>query len=269
MKKIKLFGLMMAVLALSLSVSCGDDPILLFSVQNDIDLGEQVAAEIASDPTTYPVLSEAAYPAAYNYLKNMRDQILGSSAVRYKDEFAWKLHIIQNDEVLNAFATPGGYIYIYTGLIKFLDTEDDLAGVLAHEIAHSDRRHSSQQLQRQYGISLLLSLLTGGSESELTQIAGQVAGTLSGLSFSRGLESEADEFSVIYLSETNYACDGAASFFEKLEAGNQGASAPAFLSTHPPSADRVTEINTKANSLSCSTSPTTPSTYEDFKTSLP
>jgi len=72
---------------------------------------------------------------------------------KHKDDFAWQVKIIDDPETLNAFATPGGYIYVYTGLIKFLDTEDQLAGVMGHEIAHADLRHSTRQMTSSYGVS--------------------------------------------------------------------------------------------------------------------
>ena len=268
MRKIKILLLPVLFGLILIGTGCGEDKILLFSLKDDKQLGMQVSDEIASDPA-YTILSETEYQEAYSYLNNMRDEILNADEVRYRDEFVWKMHIIQDDDVLNAFATPGGYIYIYTGLIKFLETEDDLAGVMGHEIAHSDRRHSSQQLQRQYGISILLGIVTGGDPGTLAQIAGQIAGTVAGLSFSRSLESEADEYSVLYLADTKYACNGAATFFEKLEEAGTGSSLPAFLSTHPPSDTRVQEINAQSNEIGCSTQNVDPPTYEDLLTSLP
>ena len=182
----------------------------------------------------------------------MLDAILTSGEITYKDEFEWRLHIIDDDQTLNAFATPGGYLYVYTGLIYFLDREDDLAGVLGHEVAHSDQRHSSKQLQRTQGISILLSIVAGENADALTQVAGQIAGTLSGLSFSRAAEAEADDFSVKYLSNTKYACNGAAAFFQKL-LQNQNQRNPEFLSTHPSPDSRVEDINAIAATLGCET----------------
>ena len=104
--------------------------VVLFSVQNDQQLGQQVSQQIASDTVTYPLLSETRYPEAYTYLRNIVNKILNSGKVKYRNEFAWEVHIINDDSVLNAFCTPGGYIYVYTGIIKYLDTEDELAGVL-------------------------------------------------------------------------------------------------------------------------------------------
>lgn len=266
--------LIIFTLILSLS-SCknGDDdgtsiPVF-FSLENDIELGAQVSAEIAANPDEYPVLDRSEYSEAYAYLQEMTDQILESDEVEYKEEFAWEIHIIHNDEVLNAFATPGGYIYVYTGLIKFLDKADDLAGVMGHEIAHSDRRHSMRQLQRVYGIQLVLNVLLGQNPSKLAEIVAGLAGNAALLSFSRDQESESDEYSVLYLSDTEFACNGAHSFFQKLIDLDQAGNTPQFLSTHPNPTNRVADINAKAEEIGCDTTPTTTFSYEDFKNSLP
>ncbi|MCP4457460.1 MAG: M48 family metalloprotease [Cytophagales bacterium] len=277
MKTIKPAILFLILLSTVLFVSCDKNGnFLLFSVQNDIDLGAQVADEIASDPTQFPILPRINTTNcphcfdAYAYLDNMVDAILSSQDVAYRNEFAWEVHLIDNDEILNAFATPGGYIYVYTGLIKFLEQADDLAGVLGHEIAHADQRHSSKQLQRQYGVSILLSIILGEEPGQLTEVAGTLAGTLGTLSFSRSLESEADEYSVIYLSETDYACNGAFSFFQKLIDLEQTGGTPEFLSTHPDPSTRVEAINEKASEIGCSTEVISESspTYDNFRFDL-
>ncbi|MEM0939583.1 MAG: M48 family metalloprotease [Bacteroidota bacterium] len=242
---------------------------LLFSIQNDIDLGQQVAREIAENPEQYPLLDrneKQAYEDAYQYLESMMNEILASDEVTYRDEFPWQIHIIDDDQTLNAFATPGGQIYVYTGLIFFLDQQDDLAGVLGHEVAHSDQRHSSKQLQRQYTIAGLLAVLTGEQSETIQEIARSLAG-LGSLEFSRDAERESDEFSVRYLSDTQYACNGAASFFEKLIArGESGVEVP-FLSTHPQPDDRVSDITSFASSIGCSTAQSDPerTQWENFR----
>lgn len=242
----------------------------LFSVRNDLELGQQVAAQIAADPTTYPILPESGNEEAYAYLEAMTDEILNSGEVQYKDEFAWEVHIIDQD-VLNAFCTPGGYIYVYTGLINYLDNIDDLAGVMGHEIAHADLRHSSRSLQKQYGISTLLSILLGDGGNEIAEIAAGYANGLVSLKFSRDHEEESDARSVEYLASTDYACNGAATFFQKLLADGQGSSSglETFLSTHPSSDSRVEDINAKADEVGCNTSlsddNTNGMTYAEFQ----
>lgn len=244
---------------------------MLFSPSQDKELGKQVKTEIASKPAEYPVLSKAQYPKAYQYLNDMKNNILASGTVEFKDEFDWELFIIQDDQTLNAFCTPGGYIYVYTGLIKYLEKADDLAGVMGHEIAHADRRHSIKQLQSQYGISILTSIVLGESAGDLAQIAGQLAGNGALLKFSRVHETEADEFSVRYLSGSPYACNGAASFFQKLLDKGQSGSTPEFMSTHPSPTNRVEDINNTAKAMGCSTNSIseTGMTYAQFVASLP
>jgi predicted Zn-dependent protease len=214
-------------------------------------------------------LDETKYQSSYNYLNGIRDRILASGNVTYKDEFAWEVKIIENDTVLNAFATPGGYIYVYTGLIKYLDKEDDLAGVMGHEIAHADKRHSVRQLQKVYGVQILLSIALGNNPSQLAQIAAGLAGNLGNLKFSRDHEKEADDFSVVYLSKTQYQCNAAYSFFQKLLDEQKAGQVPHFLSTHPAPQERVDDINKKAQEVGCSIEPWNPSTYKQFVNSLP
>lgn len=242
---------------------------LLFSIEDDIELGQQVADQIANDPN-FTILSRDEYPVSYGYLETMMNSILNASEVTYKEEFPWTINIIDDDQTLNAFATPGGQLYVYTGLIYFLDKEDDLAGVIGHEIAHSDQRHSSKQLQRQYGISVLLNILAGGDAGTLEQIVGQIAGTGAILAFSRSAEAEADEYSVRYLADTDYACNGAAAFFEKL-LENEAQRQPEFLSTHPSPDSRVEDINALATDVGCDTSIDSESVtrYTAFRNSLP
>lgn len=240
----------------------------VFSVEQDVALGQQVSEEIAGDPQ-FDILSETEYPFAYQYINNMTTEILNSGKVVYRDEFAWEVKIIHNDTLLNAFATPGGYIYVYTGLIKYLESADALAGVMGHEIAHADLRHTSRNLQKLYGVNALLSIVFGSETSQIETIAGQVAGTLAGLQFSREYEREADDKSVLYLSETEYACNGAGLFFQQITDAGEGAEVPEFLSTHPNPGNRVEDINAQADELNCDTSLASSTSYEQFKASLP
>jgi beta-barrel assembly-enhancing protease len=133
--------------------------------------------------------------------------------------------------------------------VAFLDHEDQLAGVLGHEMAHAARRHSTQQLTKLYGIETLLSLVLGDDPG----VAAEIAEGLVALQFSRDNETEADEYSVKYLCETTYAGDGTAGFFEKLIELDKDGSTPAFLSTHPSPDTRVEDIDALVASLACDT----------------
>jgi predicted Zn-dependent protease len=226
------------------------DGLNLFTLQQDKDFGLKLKNEILLNPSQYPVLPYIGNEQAYNYLYAMRDEILASDQIRYRNNFNWELYLIDDDSTLNAFCAPGGYIYIYTGIIKFLDEADHLAGVLGHEIAHADQRHSTQQMTEVYGIELLLAILAGDNPGMLAQIAAN----LTALSFSRAHETDADDHSVDYLCDTGYASNGAAAFFQKLISQGQTGGIPAFLSTHPDPGNRVQKINQQASTLGCSTS---------------
>lgn len=258
-------------LALCMSValsSCKDKPggggLNFFSLEDDKTFGAQVAAEIDADTENYPVMDSAQYPQAYAYLYAIRDSILNSGNVVHKDDFPWRLRLIQDDSTLNAFCTPGGYIYVYTGIIKYLDSEDQFAGVMGHEIAHADERHSTAALTRQYGLDVLFSVLLGEDQGTLAQIAQGLAS----LKYSRGNESESDIRSVEYLYPTAYDARGAARFFEKIEESG-GAGGPEFLSTHPNPDNRVEAIISHWEGLGGKVGQTFENRYNDFQNSLP
>ncbi len=265
-KKAKFADTLLWFLLLAPLPSCEEGGgVLLFSIEDDIKLGRQVADEIASQPQQYPVLDEARYPEAYRQLRRILGNVLLSPDVQYRDRFAYQeIKIIADDNTLNAFATPGGHIYVYSGLIKFLDTEDQFAGVLGHEIAHSERRHTSRALQRQLGIQLLLDIVLGKNQGAVSQVLVGIGS----LRFSRDAETEADEYSVRYLKATAYQCNGAAGFFNKMEEQG-GAAIPEFLSSHPSPGNRIENINALADELKCNKNQLNPNSYEAFKRSLP
>ena len=244
----------------------GSDGVLLFTLEDDKQLGLQLKQEVFSKPAEFPVVDTNRYEQAYKYLRGLKDQILNSGQIKYKDEFAWEIYMIKNDSVLNAFASPGGYIFVYTGLIQYLDKEDDLMGVLGHEMAHADQRHTVKQLQKDYGISILLSVVLGNDPGMLSQILASLAGQVAGLKFSRNAETEADLKSVEYLAPLPHRCDGAATFFKKI--GDSGT--PVFLSTHPSPSDRVEQIHAKALEIGCDTTYFAPASYNSqFRNLLP
>lgn len=234
----------------------------LFTVQDEITLGKEVEKEIQSDPKQFPILPEAGNGEVYQYVRGLVNKILNTGKVVYKDEFPWEVKIIKDSKTLNAFCTPGGHIYVYTGLIKFLDSEDQLMGVLGHEIAHADMRHSTRNLTKIYGIQVLYQIITGKADPGLLE---QIAFTLVSLKFSRDHETEADVSSVNYLCGTTYNAAGAAGFFQKMQGEP---SPPAFLSTHPDPGNRILNMQKKKVELGCKGSTTNKSAYQAIKAKL-
>lgn len=260
-----------AALTLLLLAACSKDGNLnFFTVAQDNQFGEQLDSTILADPATYPILNKATNPQAYAFIEGMMNDILDNDKILYRDEFSWQVRII-NSPVKNAFAAPGGKLYFYTGLIDYLDNSAQLAGVMAHEIAHADRRHATEQMTKAYGLSILLSILIGDSENKLTQIAADMAGGLASLAFSRTHEYEADKYAVIYSSKSPKGYDprGIKGFFEKLRANNETKESFTFLSTHPDDEDRLTKIDEEWSKIGSPTGSTFDSEYTAFKNLLP
>ena len=266
-----LLGSFMLV-SLSCKVGSGIVSALMPDISEDAKLGAQVSQEIESKPSEYPILPESGNAEVYAYVRNITNKILNSGAVEHKNDFPWKVKIINDNKTLNAFCTPGGYIYVYTGLIKYLDSEDQLAGVMGHEIAHADKRHSMRQLVQTYGIQAILGITaavatsgkSAGAQNTASQIA-QIGSSVVGLKFSREHETEADNNSVRYLCGTDYNAAGCAGFFEKI--GNEG-TPPEFLSTHPNPTNRVENIKAQAAQANCKGSSKNAAQYQRIKSLL-
>lgn len=269
MRKLLIFILALVALApldacKSVKKMNGGRGIIFMSVDQDRQLGLQVANQIDNDPEHYPLLDSSKYKEVYQYLYKVRDNILNTGKVDLKNQFTWRLRIIHDDSTLNAFCTPGGYIYVYTGILKFLDSEDQLAGVLGHEIGHADMRHSIRQMQVMYGIEFLEQVLLG-NQSALTQ----VVNGLTGLKFSREHENEADERSVLYLCGTQYNADGAAGFFQKLDKMGNSSRPPEFLSTHPNPENRIEHFINSKTVMGCKGTSSFKEEYKKMVARLP
>ncbi len=261
-----LIGIISILLASCSKDENADNTFNIFSVQDDISFGQELRAEIQSNPAQYPILDESQYADAYNHVYRIRDSILMWGDLKYKHDFNWDIDIIQNDSVLNAFCAPGGYICVYTGIIKYLDNEAQFAGVMGHEMAHADRRHSTDQLTKAYGIQLLLGILLGNNTNQLAEIAANLAAGAASLAFSRDAEYESDEYSVKYLYNTAYESRGVGGFFQKMDGSPQP---PEFLSTHPHPDHRYDKIIEHWEDLGGKVGQDFEASYQTLKNSLP
>lgn len=230
------------VLTIFLIFGCAKWGLNVFTDQDEVKLGMQLDEEIKKNPKDYPVYQGD--PSAKQYIEQkIFNEILNSPEVKKRNVYKWQLELIQDDNTLNAFATPGGFIYVYTGILKYLDSEAALAGVLAHEIAHAERRHATQNLTSYYGLSMLASLVLGQNPSEIAQIAANLFTGLTFLANSRTFEDEADEYSIKYLRSTRFYPGGVKFFFEKMRddklIATNNSKVATFLSTHPDPIDRI------------------------------
>ncbi len=270
-KKIRKILLIILAIGLPLFIYFGfiaKDPV--FDAKYDVEIGRQTVMAISQDTLENPLLSPEDYPEAYEYLRDMVSELTASSEVEYADLFKYdSVQIIHRDDVLNAFCSPGGYIYVYTGIIHYLDHPDDLAGVLGHEIAHAEKRHSAVRLQKEYGRERILDFLLVGGVGLPGYLGASILKDMLTRSYSRDQEAEADMMSVYYLKDTEYACNGTAAFFQKLLDEGMEDEMPEYLSDHPSSQSRVTEINKKVAELECDTETGDTSEWLAFKALLP
>lgn len=233
--------LMCAVLALAASQKKLPKPGWnLFSKQQDIDLGREYAKQVEKQMYVVPN-------------KELTDYVnrVGMRLVRQGqlEDYPYYFKVVQEDSI-NAFALPGGPMYIHTGLIKAAENEAQLAGVLAHELSHVVLRHGTHQATKSQFLQLGAILMSGaagrggGLTGPLAQLGIGLGANSYLLSFSRGMESEADLLGSYTMAKAGYNPIELARFFEKLEAqkGGQNSLVARFLSDHPTPGNRIQAI---------------------------
>jgi predicted Zn-dependent protease len=202
------------------------------SLEKEITLGRQLASEIERQVKLVD-------DSTINEFVNR----VGQNLVRNSDaKVPFTIKVVESDEI-NAFALPGGFFYVNSGLILAADDESELAGVMAHEIAHVAARHGTENASKGQLVniaSLPLIFLGGVGGFAIRQAAGFLI-PMQFLQFSRKAEAEADYLGVQYLYKTGYDPGAAVSFFEKLQARETArpGSVSKMFSTHPPTGDRI------------------------------
>ena len=263
--------LLSAVVAFSTPSCTPDGKLNLFSLAEERAFGLQVTQEIEGNPSDYPILPRSSNREAYSYVEGIMNLLLESDLVNYdRSKFEWSITIIEQN-VINAFAAPGGQLFFYTGFLKYAQSEAELAGVIAHEIAHSDRRHATTRMTRVYGLQLLSSILLGEAAGSLVGIVADLSIGIASLSFSRNNEFEADEFAVRYLhsirDRRNYDATAIKDFFDRLveDGMAQDNGGGNFLRTHPYGGPRKDNIDRVWRSLGSPEGNKFVAEYADFK----
>lgn len=228
-------------------VACAVNPVtgksefMLLTEADEIKLGQQTDVEIVQ---MYGIYDNKELLA---YIDNLGQQMVKKShRPNLKFEFR-----VMDSPVINAFAVPGGYVYITRGILAYLNNEAELAGVIGHEIGHVTARHSAKQYTNAQFAQLGLGLGSVLSEefARYAPIAAQGIGLLF-LKFSRDNESQSDDLGVEYSTKIGYDAHEMANFFvtlDKMSDEGQSRALPSWLSTHPNPADRVTEIRIEAD----------------------
>ena len=159
------------------------------------------------------------------------------------DKWVFTFKVIDDPKTVNAFAIPGGTLYVYTGLLKAAKDESQLAGVLAHEVAHVTSRHVAKQMVATYGMQTLTNVALGKDANTLAQMGAAIASQGLLLKNSRDDESEADSKGVVATARAGYDPRGMVEFFQILKQGEgEVPSFMSFLSDHPLTADRISAL---------------------------
>src|SRR5690242_20759268 len=208
------------------------------STQQEVQMGTEYAQQINAQ---LPIIKD---PEVVRYIN-----VLGDSIAKLADDrnLGWQFFVVNSNEV-NAFAVPGGYVYVNRGLIERAQRMDQLAGVLGHEIGHVTRRHSVKQMEQMQGANVgvtLACVLTGVCNNQATAAAINVGGTALFAKFSRDDEIQADEGGFHNVINAGISPEGMLSFFQKLlaeeqQSGNSNVSS--WFSDHPGTQDRIQDI---------------------------
>jgi len=206
-----------------------------FSTAQEVEIGKQVSTEVEQQNKLL------ADPAVVNYVSQVGEKV-AAKATRQDVDYAFK--VIDNPKEINAFAVPGGNIYVYSGLLTQMKTESELAAVLGHEVAHISQRHSMKALTRQATFELVLSVVLGENAPAWQSTLADIGGSLTFLKFSRADETEADREGLSYMYNAGYDPQGMVdllTMFTTLQQ-NEPSKIQVFLSSHPAPQERVGEV---------------------------
>jgi predicted Zn-dependent protease len=218
----------------------------VFSAEQEVQLGRQAAADAERQ---LPMLNDR---SVNNYVNTIVQRLARVAPFR---DYPYQGRVVNSSDI-NAFALPGGFIYVHRGLIEAARTEGELAGVIAHEMAHVALRHGTAQVSKAYaaqlGVGALGQILGGGRQnSQVWNVVGNLGLSALFLKFSRSAEDEADSLGARMMAQAGYNAVEMANFFDLLQQQQRRnpSSVEQFFSSHPAPANRSQHIRTEARSL--------------------
>ena len=228
----------------------GETQYIGITVDQEIALGLQAAPQMEAE-----FGGEDANANDQAVVDQIGGQIVASSPAS-QTPYQYEFHLLSDDQTINAFALPGGQIFITRALYDKLQTEGQLAGVLGHEIGHVVARHSAEQIakaQLTQGLTGAAVLATYDPNNPASMGTAQVAaliGQLITLKYGRDDELEADRLGVCFMNDTGYDPQEMVGVMQILQSASQGNQPPEFLSTHPDPGNRITRIQEDIQSMS-------------------
>jgi predicted Zn-dependent protease len=210
----------------------GKKDLIIVPSSQEVGIGAGMAQQVESTEKVFP---DSAWQV---YLNDVGQRIV---KVCDRQDIEYHFTVIESDQI-NAFAAPGGFVYFYTGLLFQMDSEAEMAAVMAHEISHVVGRHGIKRLQAALGASLVYELVFGDDASQVTNTAIQVGLSLAFAGYSREHEREADQFGIHYMRKAGYDPNGAIGMFEKLAAlggAEYGNVFEGLVASHPETKERI------------------------------
>lgn len=233
--KIALF-LLVAGLAAGCATSDFMGDFNLISPERETALGRELSQGIAKEETL------VTDPEIAGYVSQIGRRLVAVSQTANQPRH---FHVIDKDQV-NAFAIPGGHMYVMTGLIEAAKTEAELAAVMAHELAHDEERHPTERLSRQMGMQMLMNVLLGKNPGQTQQVVSSLLANSGISAYSRSAEFQADRIGTYLLNRAGYDPHAMVNFFQTLVALEQqqggGGANRSLFATHPPTPDRIQAI---------------------------
>lgn len=233
----------------------GRKQLLLVSDEEVLSLSQQSFSEYmrTAKPSTNKAKTQMVQKVGRNIANSVETYLKSVGRTNDVKGFAWEFHLVQ-DKTANAFCMPGGKIVVNEGILAYATTEDELAIILGHEIAHAVAKHSAERISQQMLVKYGGAVLDGAlnMKSPLTRTLAQSVYGLGAqygvmLPYSRSNETEADHLGLIFASMAGYNPNAAVSFWTKMSAGGQ--STPEFFSTHPSDATRIRNLEKLISNL--------------------
>ncbi|MBS1494063.1 MAG: M48 family metalloprotease [Bacteroidetes bacterium] len=206
------------------------------SVEQEITLGLQAAPQMIQE-----MGGEARDSKANAFIDKVGNNVVTKTEAG-KSPFKFEFYLLADSKTINAFALPGGQIFITTGLYKLLKSEDQLAGVLGHEIGHVINRHASEQMAKQELTQQLVQATQVASGGYNAGMVAQYVGQMANLKYGRDDETESDKYGVKYLIQSGYKPEAMIEVMEILNEASGKNRSPEFLSTHPNPENRIQKI---------------------------
>ena len=210
---------------------------ILIPTDTEVDMGKSIHQQIIQE-----------FGGTEDGVQAHHIQLIGERVARISDrqDYAYHFYLLKKKE-LNAFTTPGGNVYFFRGLLDKIDSDDEIAAVLAHEIGHCAARHTIKKYQASLGYNLIGSLVfsqvkMGEMAKQTASLAANAAVQLAMSAYSRHDEYEADKLGVKYMYLAGYHLDGMIKTLEMLERESKGNKPPLMLSTHPYLEDRIKAV---------------------------